>query len=99
MDCFGRKGEMFRKYVEKHILRACVYEKKIVILQRKTKGTAETQVQPNTRTTGTPKHKDNRRPETQVQPNEGPEVQRAQTQKGQTGRGGKTRSFFKHEIL
>ena len=77
MNCFGRKREMFRKYVEKHILRACVYEKKTLILQRKMKGTTETQAQPN----------------------EGPEVQRAQTQIGQTGRGGKTRSFLKHKIL
>lgn len=40
---------MFRKYVEKHIFRACVCEKKIVILQRKMKGTTKIQVQPNTK--------------------------------------------------
>lgn len=40
---------MFRKYVEKHIFRACVCEKKKVILQRKMKGTTRTQAQPNTK--------------------------------------------------
>lgn len=57
---------MFRKYVEKHIFRACVCEKKIVILQRKMGSTTKTQAQPNTKAAKPKdqKHGGDRSPET-----------------------------------